>query len=75
MPTYKFNGHITEDHRIELPHDIPTGWAEIVVVTDPQRGSRAALESVLRELAQKKPRNRSKEDIDAELHAERKSWE
>ena len=75
MPTYKFNGHIADDHRIELPHDIPTGWAEIVIVTNPQRGKRESLESVLHELAKKKPGNRSKEDIDAELQAERESWE
>ena len=75
MPTYKFNGHIAEDHRIELPHDIPTGWAEMVVITDSNRGKRATLDAVLAQLDQRTPRNRSKEDIDAELRAERESWE
>ena len=75
MPTYKFNGHIAEDHTIELPADIPTGWAEVVVTTESGRGSREALEAVLRDLAQRKPHNRSKDDIDAELRAERDNWE
>ena len=75
MPTYKFNGLIGADHKVELPTEIPVGWAEIVVMTDRSAGQRPALDSVLHDLARRPPRNRSKEEIDAELQAERGSWE
>ena len=75
MPTYKFNGQIAEDHTLELPHDVPTGWAEIVVTTEAGRGTHAAIDAVLRDIAQGDPRVRSKEEIDANLRTEREGWE
>ncbi|NUM54408.1 MAG: hypothetical protein HUU46_12240 [Candidatus Hydrogenedentes bacterium] len=61
MPAYEFNGHIAEDHTIELPLNIPTGWAEIVVITDSNCGKRATLKAVLFQLDQRTPRNQSKD--------------
>ena len=75
MPTYKFNGQIAEDHTLELPHDIPTGWAEIVVTTEAGRGTHAAIDAVLRDIVQGNLLVRSKEEIDANLRTEREGWE
>ena len=75
MPTYKFNGQIAEDHTLELPHDVPAGWAEIVVTTEAGRGTHAAIDAVLRDIVQGNLRVRSKEEIDANLRTEREGWE
>jgi hypothetical protein len=75
MPTYRFNGLVGEDHKVELPPQIPVGWAEIHVIIEPGVNKKQGdFQKVMREIVEQPSYNRSKEDIDAELRRERESW-
>lgn len=76
MAVYKFEQEIGADHIVTLPLTVPAGWAEIHVipraeVTRPREDFR----TLAREMTQLPSYNRSKEDIDCEIRAERDAWE
>lgn len=80
MHAYKLETQIPSDHRIsiELPADFPVGGAEIIVLAKPLQPlakaagkSMAELVAWLRSLP---PSNRSPEDFEAQIQAERNAW-
>lgn len=88
MHAIKLKVVIDASHRLqlELPADTPTGEAEVIVLVGPDSTRRAAdmprpppgksLLEFLKELDRRPIRNpRSTEDIEAQIAAERVSWD
>jgi hypothetical protein len=79
MYAYKLDAEITQDHRIsiDLPADFPLGGAEIIVLAKasmPTACPDKDLNDFFTWLDTQPPSGRSKEEIDAEIAAERAAW-
>jgi hypothetical protein len=76
MAVFRFAGDIGEDHRLEIPRNIPAGPAQIVIIPqggDPSQGER--FRQLVRQAAHGPYHTRTKLDIDTELRREREGWE
>ena len=78
MEAYKLKVAIPEDRVLKLPDDVPTGPAEIIVLSEPAVTRPTDVEALLRigdEWRARHPdRLRSKEEIDRYIAEERASW-
>jgi hypothetical protein len=78
MEAYKLKVAIPEDRVLKLPEDVPTGPAEIIVLSERAVVQPTDVEALLRigdEWRAKHPdRLRSKEEIDRYIAEERASW-
>jgi hypothetical protein len=69
MATYRFKSVIDEAHTLNVPPDIPRGVVEVTVVSHDEASSDSAVQvEFLEELLMRPARNRSNEDIDAQLN-------
>ena len=76
MAVYRFEGDIGEDHRLEIPLNVPAGPAQIVVIPQARANSGwESLKQLISEMAAGPHHTRSKEEIDQYLRRERESWE
>ena len=79
MEAYKLKVAIPEDRVLRLPDDVPTGPAEIIVLSEGAVTQPTDVEGLLRlgdEWRAKHPHlRRSKEEIDRYLAEERASWD
>lgn len=75
MKALKFQVMNGGDHRVvvDVPAETPEGMAEVIVLVREPPGLRAGLDALLAEF-RTRAGGRSKDDIDAELDAERESW-
>lgn len=79
MHSYKLETEVTRDHHIsiKLPADFPEGGAEVIVLsktTMPTDCPDKDLIDFLNWLDTQPPSGRTKEEIDAEIAAERDAW-
>ncbi len=81
MRAIKLKTHVSSEHtvQLQLPDDIGEGPAEVIVLVDeaptPARESAGTLSDFLASSTIVPELERSKEEIDAYLRAERDSWE
>lgn len=79
MEAYKLKVAIPEDRVLKLPDDVPTGPAEIIVLSESTVTRPTDVEGLLRigeEWRARYPeRLRSKEEIDRYIAKERASWD
>ena len=79
MATYALQGHVTDDHRleVELPEDAPTGEVEVTITFREGRTSGEAFLALLEKWKRQPlsyPR-RTREEIDADLARMRDEWD
>jgi hypothetical protein len=78
MEAYRLKVAIPDDRVLRLPNEVPTGPAEIIVLSDRKAMHPTDVEALLRigEEWRAKHRNqlRSKEEIDRYIEEERASW-
>jgi hypothetical protein len=78
MYTTKLHARIDDRHlRLELPPDAPKGEAEIVVLIEPDSSPETpsmSLQEISAWLKTLPPSNRSAEDFEAQITAERAAW-
>ena len=68
MATYRFKSFIDEAHTLNVPPEIPRGAVEVTVVSHDETGTVSAAHlEFIEELLKRPARNRSNEDIDAQL--------
>jgi hypothetical protein len=76
MAVYRFESEIGKDHRLDIPSEVPSGPAQIVVI--PQSTPVHDWENLrqfIRDMAEGPQHTRSKEEIDQYIRHERDSWE
>lgn len=79
MYVHKYEIEIPEDHHLnlEIPADCPVGSAEIIILSNVSANVSTPdknLEDFLNWLETQPPSGRSKEEIDADIAAERAAW-
>lgn len=78
--TYEVNGEMTDSSHVTLDQPIPVSQGRVRVIVEPVGGeSKSGLKEFMEQMWEAQRRRghvpRTKEQIDAELNAERNSWD